>query len=212
MHSKLLGLSLITGLMSATAFAEPPIQAGDSLESLSKAKITTTVNGQAGSIQELVASGQIQIVDANQISAQNSQMATSAETGNLNTAAAPHASTGNTQATVPVEQTAQVGFENAPAVQPHTDEVMAQQAEQLLPQHTEAAPMMNSSAALPVNATQSAQMDVTREAVAAAPATDTTMDQDAIAANPDMMQPNDAIQAIPVNTAPEMPMADSTEN
>lgn len=210
MHSKLLGLSLITGLMSATAFAEPPIQAGDSLESLSKAKITTTVNGQAGSIQELVASGQIQIVDANQISGQNSQMATSAETGNLSTAV--HSSTGNSQATAPVEQTAQVGFENVPAVQPHTDEVMAQQAEQLLPQHTETAPMMNSSAALPVNATESTQMDVTREAVAAAPATDTTMDQDAIAANPEMMQPNDAIQAIPVNTAPEMPMADSTEN
>ena len=45
MHSKLLGLSLITGLMSATAFAEPPIQPGDTLESLSKVKVMTTVNG-----------------------------------------------------------------------------------------------------------------------------------------------------------------------
>ncbi|MEG1234195.1 MAG: hypothetical protein RSE18_10220, partial [Acinetobacter sp.] len=62
MHSKLLGLSLITGLMSATAFAEPPIQPGDTLESLSKVKVMTTVNGQAGSIQDLVASGQIRIV------------------------------------------------------------------------------------------------------------------------------------------------------
>ena len=51
MHAKLLSLSLITGLMSATAFAEPAIQAGDSLESLSKVKVSTTVNGQAGSIQ-----------------------------------------------------------------------------------------------------------------------------------------------------------------
>ncbi|MEG1031652.1 MAG: hypothetical protein RSE28_07325, partial [Acinetobacter sp.] len=67
MHSKLLGLSLITGLMSATAFAEPPIQPGDTLESLSKVKVMTTVNGQAGSIQDLVASGQIRIVDANQV-------------------------------------------------------------------------------------------------------------------------------------------------
>ena len=59
MHANLLSLSLITGLMSATAFAEPAIQAGDSLDSLSKVKVSTTVNGQAGSIQDLVASGQI---------------------------------------------------------------------------------------------------------------------------------------------------------
>ena len=29
MHSKILGLGLISGLMSAAAFAEPPIQPGD---------------------------------------------------------------------------------------------------------------------------------------------------------------------------------------
>lgn len=73
MHSKLLGLSLITGLMSATAFAEPPIQPGDTLESLSKVKVMTTVNGQAGSIQDLVASGQIRIVDANQVASASTQ-------------------------------------------------------------------------------------------------------------------------------------------
>lgn len=32
MHFKLLGLSLVTGMMSATAFAEPAIQPGDTLE------------------------------------------------------------------------------------------------------------------------------------------------------------------------------------
>ncbi len=67
MHFKLLGLSLVTGMMSATAFAEPAIQPGDTLESLSKVKVSTAVNGQAGSIEELVASGQIRIVDAGQV-------------------------------------------------------------------------------------------------------------------------------------------------
>lgn len=45
MHFKLLGLSLVTGMMSATAFAEPAIQPGDTLESLSKVKVSTAVNG-----------------------------------------------------------------------------------------------------------------------------------------------------------------------
>ena len=54
MHSKILGLGLISGLMSAAAFAEPPIHPGDTLESLSKVKVVTTVNGQPGSIEELV--------------------------------------------------------------------------------------------------------------------------------------------------------------
>ena len=44
MHAKLLSLSLITGLMSATAFAEPAIQAGDSLESLSKSTFTKFIS------------------------------------------------------------------------------------------------------------------------------------------------------------------------
>ena len=70
MHFKLLGLSLVTGMMSATAFAEPAIQPGDTLESLSKVKVNTTVNGQAGSIEDLVASGQIRIVEANQVAAE----------------------------------------------------------------------------------------------------------------------------------------------
>ncbi|TCB72723.1 hypothetical protein E0H88_00465 [Acinetobacter sp. ANC 4216] len=70
MHFKLLGLSLVTGMISATAFAEPAIQPGDTLESLSKVKVNTTVNGQAGSIENLVASGQIRIVEAGQVADQ----------------------------------------------------------------------------------------------------------------------------------------------
>lgn len=62
--AKVIGLGLIAGLMSAAVMAEPPIQPGDTLESLSKVKINTTVNGQPGSIQELVASGQVRIIEA----------------------------------------------------------------------------------------------------------------------------------------------------
>ena len=66
MHSKILAsLGLIGTVISASAFAEPPIQPGDTLESLSQAKVMTTVNGQPGSIQELVSSGQIKLLDQN---------------------------------------------------------------------------------------------------------------------------------------------------
>ena len=66
MHSKILmSIGLIGTVVSASAFAEPPIQPGDTLESLSQAKITTTVNGQPGSIQELVNSGQIKLLESN---------------------------------------------------------------------------------------------------------------------------------------------------
>ncbi len=60
MYSKLIGLGLIAGLASASVFAEPAVQPGETLESLSKAKITTTVNGQPGSLNELISSGKIQ--------------------------------------------------------------------------------------------------------------------------------------------------------
>ena len=59
--SKILGLGLIAGIISVAAFAEPAVQPGETLESLSQAKITTTVNGQPGSLQELAASGKIKI-------------------------------------------------------------------------------------------------------------------------------------------------------
>lgn len=47
MHSKIMGLIAVMGMMSSVAFAEPAIQPGDTLESLSKARITTNVNSQA---------------------------------------------------------------------------------------------------------------------------------------------------------------------
>lgn len=43
MHSRIIGLTAMMGIMSSMAFAEPVIQPGDTLESLSKARITTNV-------------------------------------------------------------------------------------------------------------------------------------------------------------------------
>lgn len=207
MHAKLLGLSMITGLMSATAFAEPAIQAGDSLESLSKVKVSTTVNGQAGSIQDLIASGQIRILDANQATQVSTEVeiqnhsavnATTAQTADINTPAAVE------QANAPaIEQTAQVAADKVEAMQPHA-ELAVQQTEPALNQKT-AAPMISSSADTPVNAADRPQVDVTQEAVAAAP---------------EIAQPNDAVQAAPeadlsdapVNASPKAPIAETTEN
>lgn len=61
-QAKVLALGFISSLMSAAAMAEPPLQPGDTLESLSQVKVSTTVNGQPGSIEELAASGQIRVV------------------------------------------------------------------------------------------------------------------------------------------------------
>jgi hypothetical protein len=47
MHSKIMGLIAVMGIMSSVAFAESAIQPGDTLESLSKARITTSVNTKA---------------------------------------------------------------------------------------------------------------------------------------------------------------------
>ena len=218
MHAKLLSLSLITGLMSATAFAEPAIQAGDSLDSLSKVKVSTTVNGQAGSIQDLVASGQIRIVDANQTPAAPAQVGTEAAIQNHSTVNATTAQMGSPaveQANAPaIEQTAQVDSKNVEAMQPNA-ELAAQQTEPALNQKA-ATPMISSSADTPVNAADRSQIDVTQEAVAAAlvnAADPMMMTNEAIAAAPEAAQPNDAVQAAPqadlsdapINASPEAP-------
>lgn len=66
MRTQILSFSLLAGLSvaSVSAFAEPPVQAGETLESLSKVKVTTTVNGQPGSLNELIASGQIKPIQS----------------------------------------------------------------------------------------------------------------------------------------------------
>jgi len=63
-HSKIIGIGVIAGLCSMAALAEPAVQPGETLESLSKVKVTTTVNGQPGSISDLVNSGKVQQVSA----------------------------------------------------------------------------------------------------------------------------------------------------
>ena len=232
MHAKLLGLSLITGLMSATAFAEPTIQPGDSLESLSKVKVSTTVNGQAGSIQDLVASGQIRILDASQALTAPTPVGTETEiqnhstvntipqTADMNTTAqmdSPAVEQANTPA---IEQSAQAASQHVEAIQPNA-ELAVQQTEQALNQEPAAAPIISSSADTPVNVADRSQTDVTQEAVAAASvnAADTMMTNEA-AATSEVAQPNDAVQAAPetnltdapVNTSPEIPVAETTEN
>ena len=229
MHSKLLGLSLVTGLMSATAFAEPAIQLGDSLESLSKVKVTTTVNGQVGSIQDLVTSGQIRIVDAGQVATAPADAGSETQKVQTNSAVdvnAPQATDINTTAQAvealseqtnspALEQTAQAASENVDP-QPNA-ELAAQQAEQVMDQETAAqapvnetneniaaAPMTSSSPDAPVNAADMSQTDVTNEAVAAAPV-NTAETNEAFAAAPETAQPQDAIQAAPeagINDAP----------
>lgn len=175
MYSKLLGAGLITGLMSATAFAEPPIQPGDTLESLSKAKVVTTVNGQPGSLQDIVASGQVRIVsEANPQVVQpmpaNPQLdvipADAPAQAPVNhapaQAVAPDASALTSQS-VPAGQSTDPLAQSAPPItEPPAADLTAPVAETA----QNAAPMMDSSAEAPVNGIET---DVTQEALAAAP-------------------------------------------
>ncbi|MFA2863191.1 hypothetical protein [Acinetobacter pittii] len=46
MHSRIISFTVMMGIMSSVAFAEPAIQPGDTLENLSKARITTNVSTQ----------------------------------------------------------------------------------------------------------------------------------------------------------------------
>ncbi|MEQ1323017.1 hypothetical protein [Acinetobacter soli] len=75
----LCSVALITGTLSTTAFAEAPVQAGETLESLSQVKVSTTVNGQPGSIADLVNSGKVQVIAGAQPSAPAMQPAPAPE-------------------------------------------------------------------------------------------------------------------------------------
>lgn len=175
MYSKLLGAGLITGLMSATAFAEPPIQPGDTLESLSKAKVVTMVNGQPGSLEDIVASGQVRIVsEANPQVVQpmpaNPQLdvilADAPAQAPVNDApaqaVAPDASALTSQP-VPAGQSTDPLAQSAPPIaEPPAADLTAPVAETA----QNVAPMMDSSAEAPVNGIET---DVTQEALAAAP-------------------------------------------
>ncbi|HBU87426.1 MAG TPA: hypothetical protein DEF26_07255 [Acinetobacter sp.] len=60
MHSRIIGFTVMMGIMSSMAFAEPAIQPGDTLESLSKVRITTNV-----STQTATPTAQTVVTDAN---------------------------------------------------------------------------------------------------------------------------------------------------
>ena len=236
MQFKLLGLSLVTGMMSATAFAEPPIQPGDTLESLSKVKLSTTVNGQAGSIEELVSSGQIRIVDAGQIAAaanpagSETEMQTSAETtasqaapqnADLNTTAQNAESTQagsetEVQTASVSDATAVHGTEMntaAQAVDPATAQANTAAIEQTAQATSENVDPMQPNTAL---AAQQAEQ-ITDQEIAAAPVnespalapadtTEATAPQEAFAATPDATQPDDAVQAAPEAAVTDAPV------
>ena len=60
-----LALGLFTSLSAAAAMAEPPVQAGETLQSLSQVKVTTTVNGQPGSLADFVSPEVLALINAN---------------------------------------------------------------------------------------------------------------------------------------------------
>ena len=193
--AKIIGLGLISGLMSAAAMAEPPIQPGDTLQSLSQVKITTTVNGQQGSIQELVASGQVRIADAAAQQASialgepapaGAQSLDAAQTNQAAVEQAANANLGADQAN-PAAQDAQSALNPKPA-----------ETEMQAPANTAAAaPILSSSSAAPVNAE--------------APANSDSMS----GAAPELPDANAAAEAVPetpvadtaIQASPEMPQA-----
>lgn len=63
MRNIAMGVGLFMGIFTVTAtFAEPAVQPGETLESLSQVKVSTTVNGQPGSLADLMSSGKFTAV------------------------------------------------------------------------------------------------------------------------------------------------------
>jgi len=160
MHSKILAsLGLIGTVISASAFAEPPIQPGDTLESLSQAKVTTTVNGQP------VSSGQIKLLDPNAApispagqGAPNDQavMPTAPQSEAPVQQAAPDTTAQQQVAATPTEQhplvpNAELSAQQAEAA---LNDAVAPTANTDMNAAPAAAPQLNSSAEAPVNAVE----------------------------------------------------------
>ncbi|AYA67569.1 hypothetical protein CDG62_03925 [Acinetobacter sp. WCHA55] len=190
MHSKILAsLGLIGTVISASAFAEPPIQPGDTLESLSQAKVTTTVNGQPGSIQELVSSGQIKLLDPNAAAISPAGQGVSNDQAVMPTAP---------QSEAPVQQAAPdaTAQQDVAATTPTEQHPLAPNAE-LSAQQAEAA--LNDA----VVPTANADMNT---APAAAPALDSSAEAPVNAVEPDSLpSPNAPAQALP-DTSAEQPV------
>ena len=88
-YSKLLALGVFTSVMSLSALAEPRVQPGETLESLSKARISTTVNGQNASLENLVNSGQIRLVQPSQAPTMQSNPSSGMQSGQPGMSQAP---------------------------------------------------------------------------------------------------------------------------
>ena len=166
MRFHLFACALVGSSISISVFAEPPIQAGDTLESLSKVKISTTINGQAGSLQELIANGQIRIVPSADANLTNPTENMAQQPANQISAEQVN----RAQKHVPVTMLARSESELQHAAQ----------AEQMNEQHIPApsVPLLSSSADLPVNAGD--DVDVTAEALNAAPPSPAAPEQAAV--------------------------------
>ncbi|WP_111894926.1 hypothetical protein [Acinetobacter sp. MB5] len=89
MRNIFIGVGLFMGMLTTTAvFAEPAVQPGETLESLSQVKVSTTVNGQPGSLADLMSSGKYTPVAAPQPTQPMADSSAPAATPNM-TAPAP---------------------------------------------------------------------------------------------------------------------------
>ncbi|MEG1154712.1 MAG: hypothetical protein RSD94_02475 [Acinetobacter sp.] len=206
--SKALGLGLFTSVISVAAFAEPPVQPGETLESLSKAKISTKVNGQEASLESLVNSGQIRLVDPR--------------------AAAPQPAMPNTQAPMPNDP-AMTQAPNSGTVSPqppvtepgmNESEVPANLVEPAMESEVEASTSMTmpqqpaleeQQAAVPAMSEEQQQAAIASEQPmpeaqqqAAVTEADVSNEQTEIAAQSDA---EPVLMEEPLNAAPEMPAA-----
>ncbi len=213
--AKIIGLGLIAGLMSAAVMAEPPIQPGDTLESLSKVKINTTVNGQPGSIQELVASGQVRIVEApaqqqagiaagepapESVQPLDTAQADLAQANQVAVEQAPVTSN-DALGSSPAESVTNAGMDQTGADQANL--AAAQDAQSTLNQEQSAAQVQAPEIA-PAHAAEGNPAPALASS-ANAPVNAEAPDSDSIlSAAPDAPETDQAVQA-----APEMPMADS---
>ncbi|UHT66196.1 hypothetical protein [Acinetobacter lwoffii] len=179
--SKALGLGLFTSVMSVAAFAEPPVQPGETLESLSKAKISTKVNGQEASLESLVNSGQIRLVDPR--------------------AAAPQPAMPNTQAPMPNDPAmTQAPNSGTVSPQPTVTEPGMNESEvpaNLVEPATESEVEASTSMTMP-------QQPALEEQQAAVTEADVSNEQTEIAAQSDA---EPVLMEEPLNAAPEMPAA-----
>ena len=179
--SKALGLGLFTSVISVAAFAEPPVQPGETLESLSKAKISTKVNGQEASLESLVNSGQIRLVDPR--------------------TAAPQPAMPNTQAPMPNDP-AMTQAPNSGTVSPQPPVTEPGMNESELPANlvepaTESEVEASTSMTMP-------QQPALEEQQAAVTEADVSNEQTEIAAQSDA---EPVLMEEPLNAAPEVPAA-----